>query len=165
MPDDLYDQDSLAWSLQQATLLRRHAAGERVNGIDWDHVVEEIEDVGLSQLNAVRSYLELILLHLLKLRGWPEESACRHWRHEIVTFQVRARARFSPSMRQKIDLAALYRDAVQDAGGLDYDIPPAALPPSACPVTLDALLSASCREMEAAFRATDASMGPQAPGT
>ena len=67
MPDILYDRDALAWSEQQAALLRRHAAGERVNGIDWDHVVEEIEDVGLSELRMVRSYLGLILLHLLKL--------------------------------------------------------------------------------------------------
>jgi Domain of unknown function DUF29 len=53
MPDDLYDRDILAWSEHQATLLRRAALGERVNDIDWAHVVEEIEDVGLSELNAV----------------------------------------------------------------------------------------------------------------
>jgi hypothetical protein len=65
MPDDLYDRDVLAWSEHQATLLRRVARGERVNDIDWTHVVEEIEDVGLSELNAVRSYLRQILAHLL----------------------------------------------------------------------------------------------------
>jgi len=51
MPQDLYDQDALAWSQQQAELLRRTACGERVNGLDWEHVVEEIEDVGLSELH------------------------------------------------------------------------------------------------------------------
>ena len=65
MPDDLYHRDALAWAEQQAALLRRVARGERVNDIDWDHVVEEIEDVGLSELNAVRSYLRQILAHLL----------------------------------------------------------------------------------------------------
>ena len=159
MPDILYDRDALAWSEQQAALLRRHAAGERVNGIDWDHVVEEIEDVGLSQLNAVRSHLALILLHLLKLHLWPGDTARRHWRGEIVAFQVRARTRFSPSMRQRIDLDALYRDAVRDAAGLGHEATPAAISPSACPVTLDLLLSAPCRELEAAFRAASASTG------
>ena len=153
MPDDLYDRDSLAWSLQQATLLRRHAGGERVNGIDWDHVVEEIEDVGLSQLNAVRSNLRLVLLHLLKLHLWPEDTARRHWRDGIVAFRAWAEDRFSPSMRQRIDLEALYRVAVRDAGSLDYDTPPARVPPAACPVTLDQVLSASCQALEAAFRA------------
>jgi hypothetical protein len=68
MADDLYDHDALAWSERQATLLR----GERVNDVDWDHVVEEIEDVGLSELNAVYSYLRQILVRLLKLHGWPD---------------------------------------------------------------------------------------------
>jgi hypothetical protein len=53
MPDDLYERDILTWSEQQAELLRRMARGERVNELDWAHVVEEIEDAGLSQLNAV----------------------------------------------------------------------------------------------------------------
>lgn len=48
MPDDLYERDILIWSEQQADLLRRVARGERVNGVDWAHVAEEIEDVGLS---------------------------------------------------------------------------------------------------------------------
>jgi hypothetical protein len=72
MPDDLYDRDALAWSERQAALLRRVARGERVNDVDWDHVVEEIEDVGISELNAVQSYLDQILVQLLKLHGWPE---------------------------------------------------------------------------------------------
>ena len=44
MPDDLYERDFLSWSEQQAELLRRTALGERVNGVDWPHIVEEIAD-------------------------------------------------------------------------------------------------------------------------
>src|SRR4030081_2972905 len=90
MPDDLYDRDVLAWSERQAALLRRVARGERVNDVDWDHVVEEIEDVGISELNAVHSYLRQMLAHLLKLHGWPDSDACEHWRNEVATFQVDA---------------------------------------------------------------------------
>jgi hypothetical protein len=50
-----------------------------VNDVDWARVVEEIKDVGLSQLNAVRSYLRLMLVYLLKLRGWPESPAAADW--------------------------------------------------------------------------------------
>ncbi len=46
MPDDLYDRDVLAWSEHQADLLRRLARGERVDDLDWEHVVEEIERRG-----------------------------------------------------------------------------------------------------------------------
>src|ERR1700729_1314616 len=102
MPDDLYDHDALAWSEHQAELLRRVARGERVNDVDWDHVVEEIEDVGLSELNAVQSYLRQMLAPLLKLHAWPVGDACQHWRNEVATFQVEAIGRYAPSMRQRI---------------------------------------------------------------
>jgi hypothetical protein len=69
MPDDLYERDILTWSEHQADLLRRLARGERVNDVDWPHIVEEIEDVGLSELNAVKNHLRLMLLHLLELAG------------------------------------------------------------------------------------------------
>jgi Domain of unknown function DUF29 len=68
MPNDLYDRDVLTWSEHQADLLRRLARGEQVNDVDWEHVVEEIEDVGLSELHAVAGYLEQILVHLLRPR-------------------------------------------------------------------------------------------------
>jgi hypothetical protein len=56
MPDDLYHRDVLLWSEQQANLLRQLARGERVNNVDWDRVVEEIEDVGISELRSVESF-------------------------------------------------------------------------------------------------------------
>ena len=153
MPDDFYDRDVLAWSEHQATLLRRAARGERVNDIDWAHVVEEIEDVGLSELNAVHSYLRQILVHLLKLHGWPGLGASRHWRSAIVAFQTDVQRRFTPSMRQRIDLDAIYARAVLQIEPLRYGGRPALAGPQMCPVTLDALLSESCSDLEAAFRA------------
>jgi hypothetical protein len=54
---ELYEHDILLWSEQQAELLRRLARGERVNGVNWDHVVEEIDDMGNSELHAVTSLL------------------------------------------------------------------------------------------------------------
>jgi len=43
---DLYDVDIALWSERQADLLRRVAAGERVNDqVDWLNIVEEIADV------------------------------------------------------------------------------------------------------------------------
>ncbi len=47
MPDGLHERDALAWAEQQATLLRRLAAGERINdAVDWPWVIEEVEGVG-----------------------------------------------------------------------------------------------------------------------
>ncbi len=139
MQEAPYDQDILAWSDQQAELLRRLARGERVNGIDWAHVVEEIEDVGLSELNAVRSLLRQMMVHLVKRPFWPEHAAIRHWREEIVAFQSDAEQRFAPSMRQRIDLdrlftAALRQVAASDLGDIRRTVP------DRCPCSLDQLL-------------------------
>jgi hypothetical protein len=151
MPDDLYEHDVLAWSERQAALLRRVARGERVNDVDWDHVVEEIEDVGISELNAVHSYLRQILVHLLKLHGWPDLESEQHWRGEIVAFQSDAARRFAPSMRQRIDLAKIYDQARRQIDLTRYGGKPALAPPAICPVTLDELLATPVEDLEAAF--------------
>ncbi len=151
MPDDLYDRDVLAWSRHQADLLRRLSRGERVNEVDWEHVIEEIEDVGLSQLNAVQSYLRLVLVHLLKVHGWPDSPSIGHWRGEIVSFQADAAQRFAPSMRQKIDLDRLYGIARAQISVATYDGRSGLLPPEACPFTLDQLLTGHAQALEATF--------------
>jgi hypothetical protein len=152
MPDDLYDRDILTWSEHQADLLRRLARGERVNNVDWAHIVEEIEDVGLSELNAVRSYLRFMMVHLLKVHGWPDSPSANHWRGEIVSFQKDAAQRFAPSMRQRIDLTKLYIDASEQLETVLYDgVAPLAWPIT-CPCSLDQLLHDKRASLEEQFR-------------
>jgi hypothetical protein len=153
MPDDLYDRDALAWSERQAALLRRVARGERVNDVDWDHVVEEIEDVGISELNAVKSYLRQMIVHLLKLHGWPELDADQHWRAEIAAFQTELIDHFAPSMRQRIELEKIYDRAKRQIELLSYAGKSALPPPVICPLALDQLLTAPIVDLEAAFSA------------
>ncbi len=141
MPDDLYWDDTLLWSEHQSALLRRLAAGERVNDVDWEHVIEEIEDVGKSELRACTSVLSNAIEHMLKIVGWPGHSGSEHWRAETLVFLRDAKLAFSPSMRQKIDLADLYDSAVSDIRELTIDgLPPSALPQQ-CPFGLDDLLA------------------------
>jgi hypothetical protein len=149
MPDDLYNRDALAWSEHQAGLLRRVARGERVNEVDWEHVIEEIEDVGLSQLNAVQSYLRLTLVHLLKVHCWPESPSVAHWRGEIVSFQADAAQRFAPSMRQRIDLERVYRIAREQVSAAEHDGRQPLPSPEICPFNLDQLLTDRRQTLEA----------------
>lgn len=83
MPDDLYHRHILAWSEQQSERLRRVAAGERVNDVDRENVIEEIGSLGASELRAVRSLIQLALFQALNILAWPGHSARDHWRHEI----------------------------------------------------------------------------------
>ncbi len=141
MPDGLYERDALAWAERQAGLLRRLAAGELVNdAVDWAHVIEEVADVGLSELRACRSLLRQAMVHLLKLHAWPESEAAGHWRSEAVGFLADARDRFAPSMRQRIGLGELYPAALRGVragagGGVVVALP------EVCPFQLDDLLA------------------------
>jgi hypothetical protein len=128
MPDDLYDTDILAWSQTQAARLRRIAAGERVNDVDWPHVIEEVEDVGRSELRSVQSNLRLAFLHALKLCAWPEHESADHWAQELSTFLGNARDRFEPGMQRRVDPEALYARALQDLRELPMRHAPAPLP-------------------------------------
>lgn len=139
MPEDLYE-DCLAWSERQADLLRRLAAGERVNDeLDWPNIIEEIQDVGLSELHAVRSLLRRAIGHLLKIHGWPAGPVA-HWKREIRVFLTDANQGMSPSMRQRLDIPDLYERArlLIAADGLDGR-PPRNLPET-CPFAVEDLL-------------------------
>jgi hypothetical protein len=151
MPDtDLYDTDILAWSAQQASALRELAARRDLpNALDLAHVVEEIEDVGQSELNAVKSFIRLILRHAAKCVADPDAPSVRHWHVEISNWQNELEGRMAPSMRRRIDLDFLWGRAVRqaeldlleqqsDAGVIarvraSRDAP--------CPVSLDELLA------------------------
>ena len=138
---DLYETDILAWSEEQAARLRRHAAADRSNdAIDWSNVIEEIESVGNEQLHAVESLLLQALVHMLKAEAWPAAPAVPHWRAEARLFRAQATNRFAPSMRQRVDLARIYRQALRAMPETMDGQPPLPVP-AECPVTLEALLS------------------------
>ena len=141
MPDDLYDRDILIWAESQAGLLRRLAAGERVNeAIDWPHVIDEVEDLGRAALHACESLLRQAMLHLLKL-GIGADQPAAHWRGEVVGFLADAAERFTPAMRQRIDLQKLYVRALRQVGESDGNEGTSL--PAICPWRLDTLLSES----------------------
>ena len=136
-----YDTDILVWSEHQTELLRRIAAGEQVNEApDWTNIIDEVESVGSEQLHAVQSLLVQALLHMLKAEAWLLSPAAPGWRAEAVRLRGDAADRFSPSMRQRIDLAKLYRRALRALPDTIDGQPP--LPaPQECPVTLDELMA------------------------
>ena len=147
--DGLYEHDALAWSERQAELLRRLAAGERVNdAVDWPHVIEEVGDVGLSELRACRSLLRQAMVHLLKRYAWPESLAYVAWHDEIGGVLANAEDCFTPSMRQRIELDALYVTALRLAGNATDSSGMARKLPADCPFTLDVLLAGDVAALE-----------------
>jgi hypothetical protein len=92
-----YEADILLWSEHQAELLRRLAAGERVNDqVDWENLIEEVESVGNEQLHAVNSLLRQALLHMLKAEAWPLSIEVPHWQAEALGFRPTPRTGMRP---------------------------------------------------------------------
>ena len=112
----LYDEDILVWSEQQAAALRSLASRRDLpNELDLANVIEEIEDVGRSEFHAVESYVENILAHLVLLSADPDAPAARGWIAEVTAWNVTLRRRISPSMRSRLDIESLWRDALEVA--------------------------------------------------
>jgi len=106
MPDDtarLYEQDWYAWTQDQAARLRAWPEHLRPNGLDVEHLAEEVEDMGGSQRRAVESHLRLIALHLLKLEFHPARENLGHWIGEVAAFRdtLATDLRDSPSLRAR----------------------------------------------------------------
>jgi hypothetical protein len=137
-----YHSDILLWSEQQADLLRRMARGERVNGLDWENVAEEIESVGRSELRAVESQLRVALTHLLYLLHAPERAPVAHWSTEVLAALDNAQRGYAPSMAQRIDLDRIWRSACRLTAPKLEEMGLVLPPPGAeCPVTLAELLA------------------------
>jgi hypothetical protein len=143
----LYDEDVYAWSEQQAAALRRLATRRDLpNDLDLAHVAEEIEDVGASELHAVRSMVRLILVHLVKSWADADVASRRHWAAEIGNWHDSLIDRLTPAMRRKIDMAVLWRRALHqadlDLAAQDRDAARAranTLDPAFCPISLEDL--------------------------
>jgi hypothetical protein len=70
----LYQGDFYGWTQDQADALRRRS----VNEIDWDNLLEEIEDLGASKRRELESRLAVIIGHVLKWTHQPQGRS-RSW--------------------------------------------------------------------------------------
>jgi hypothetical protein len=135
-----YEHDFYAWSFAQARVLRER----RPEQLDWENLAEEIESLGRSDRNQVRSRLKVILVHLLK---WQVQSEHRSpsWRTTINTQRddVGWVLADSPSLRRLVPalLAEAYSRARRDAADEMHLIPSAARKlPETSPFTVEQVL-------------------------
>lgn len=101
-----YESDTVLWSEHQADLLRRLAAGERVNDrVDWDNVAEEIESVGRSQRTALASHVAVVLEHLMKLQASPAIDPRCGWEDTVrrTRLDIKRLLEDNPSLRPTVD--------------------------------------------------------------
>lgn len=141
--ESLYWRDLPAWTEEQVAALRALAARRDLpNTLDLENLIEEMEALGRSQLNAAVSPMRLILEHLIKLHLSPTSLATRHWRAEIVGWHATVLDCYAPSMRQKIDLDREWRSAMRRMRErLASQVIAWPELPVECPITLENLLA------------------------
>jgi Domain of unknown function DUF29 len=107
-----YDQDVVAWSVEQARLLR---AG-RFDLLDIEHIADEIEDVGKSEARDLASRMAVLLAHWLKWKCQPTHRS-RSWENTIreQRLQVLRRLERTPSLRPELQKADFIEDVWGDA--------------------------------------------------
>ena len=104
MADALYEQDFIAWTEQQARLLRGEAARGSNRALDWENLAEEVEGLGRSERRELSSQLRRIMEHLWKLEFSPAVEPRAGWRGSIANARAEMRTllRSDPGLRPRI---------------------------------------------------------------
>ncbi|NEP58284.1 MAG: DUF29 domain-containing protein [Symploca sp. SIO2G7] len=133
-----YDTDFRAWANHTANLLRE----QRWEEVDWEHLIEEVEDLGKSERSAIGSQIERVIIHLLKWEYQPQRRS-DSWLDSINDgrSQIRRKIEDSPSLKNYPDqiLDQEYKRACRGAArqtGLDI-----ATFPLSCPYSTEQILS------------------------
>ena len=109
-----YETDYLQWIEITAERLRRH----NYDDVDWENLIEEIEDMGRSERRRLESNLIVLLLHLLKWQYQPERRS-GSWESSIIEHRRRIKKALkeSPSLKPYLEkiFAESYTEAVKQA--------------------------------------------------
>lgn len=109
----LHDRDFNLWIEKTIEAVKN----KDVNNMDWDNLLEEIEDMGASQKRALDSYVQRLIEHILKLKYWHSERTRneRGWRSEVVNFRNRIKRILKKNPSLKNYLESEYLDNYNDA--------------------------------------------------
>jgi hypothetical protein len=133
-----YDEDSYSWFFHTAQLLRE----KRMNEIDIDHLIEEMEDMGKSYEKELINRLTILVAHLLK---WQYQSTMKghSWKYTIIEQrdQIVEHLRENPGLKSKTTecLKQAYKYAISRAAketGLESKIFP-----TECPYTWEQIIN------------------------
>jgi hypothetical protein len=135
----LHDTDFYTWAIQTAQLLKER----RFSELDLENLIEEIEDLGRSEYRALESRLEVLLMHLLKVRHQAEMHT-KSWDLTLKEQRLRIQRLLRDNSGLKPQLPHAWEDAwepalilAQKETGLD-----ASVFPSENPFSLEEAISA-----------------------
>ena len=121
---ELHERDFNLWVEQT----KQQIQNRDFENLDWDNLLDEIDDMGKSEKRALESYLQRLIEHILKLKYWESEKErnLRHWQAEVVNFrnQIKRLLKRNPSFKKyrKEVYEEIFQDAVSSRK-IEFDIP------------------------------------------
>ena len=135
---NLYEIDEHLWLEETIKILKEN----RLDDLDLENLIEELESLSKKDKNRVSSFLEQIIRHLLLLQYWTieQERNQNHWRAEIQSFRTQLRKYLTTNLTNYLanELNIIYQDAleyVREKTGFSVEFP------EKCPYTLEQLLN------------------------
>ena len=96
--EKLYHQDLNLWRQEIVTAIQNR----KLENMDWNNLIEEINDMGASEKRVLRSYTKRLIEHILKLQYWTDQREYnqRCWKKEVVNFreEIKSILEESPSL-------------------------------------------------------------------
>lgn len=133
----IYEKDFFKWTNDQAKLLRK----QEFSSLDIENLIEEIESLGRSERRTLESYLEILLMHMLKVKFQPSKHT-KSWDLSIKNSRQKFKKVLSqnPSLKRKLNdiLKDAYESARLDAA-LETNLDEKTFPKS-CPWKMDEIL-------------------------
>lgn len=103
---ELYEHDYHAWTQVQAAELRRMVRRRIETALDLEHLAGEVEDLGRSERDAVRSQVRRVIEHLLKLEYSQALEPRDGWKDSVADARSVLDDKLSESLRR--DLEAIW---------------------------------------------------------
>jgi metal-responsive CopG/Arc/MetJ family transcriptional regulator len=133
----LYESDYLQWL--EETIRQLHF--RQVERLDYEHLIEELEELSQSEKRRMRSFLEQIIRHLLMYQYWRSELEYNrnHWEAELISFRNQINDDLTTNLHNHLEenFSSIYGHA------LDYVRAKTKLTnlPEVCPYSLEQTLN------------------------
>jgi Domain of unknown function DUF29 len=134
----LYDRDFVGWTEQMVEALRH---GDWA-GLDVANLIEEVEALGKSDRRAIKSRLEVLLMHLLKWQ-FQQMQRSRSWQATILEQRLRIAdiLEDSPSLKNYLPTVVdLAYNGARKLASIETGLP-VTLFPVVCEYTIEQMLS------------------------
>lgn len=132
-----HEKDIYGWTLHTAQLLRE----KKMNEVDFDGIIEELEEMGISNKHAFKNRLAQLIFHLLKWQYQPDFRG-RSWQGSIEEQRIR----LNDLLEDNPSLKPLIEDSIKKAYKLSFSFIKKETPldlkllPDQCPYSFEQIM-------------------------